>query len=679
MEESKFKSFMSSAVSGTKKFGAAAKNAGTSVKNNIGKSMSSVAETTKDIVNQSGEIGAKLAAVGGAVVAGIMNPMKGLVGLFALSLKYATEWEVRATATARATGLVGENLGEAQRQVAGLHERYRHFGESIDGSIQTIQGMNNALGNVDYATAQMADHITRFSIGAGIGKDTSAKIMSNIMLTQGATEKTAMQAQNFAKDLSNAAGVPINLVMDDLANISDDVHGFLGSNPKELVKATVEARRLGLSLESTAKIANGLLDFESSIEAEMEAQVLTGKTLNFDKARQLAMDGDQVGAAKEMLRQVGGLSEFNKMNVVQKQALAKATNMSVGEMKKALGTGEKEADLEEQRAEDMAKAQMDQAKGVKIIATTMEGLNATLHRLGKVLGDILMPYAQKFMKFLGSEDATTMIADVETFVVTKLTPAIREIVGWLGQVWDWLTVVGADGETNIGKIFDAFAAVGSFLGNLIMQIAAFNEKVGAGAASVARFVFKTWDGMIKLLTKAFPKGIKGMFGMAAKAVGKAGSVLLKVFKKVPIIGALISFGFAVSKFRKGDMLGAGMEIASGLASFIPGVGTGISMAIDTASMVRDVSASDDEAADFISRGGRMQKFRKDDLVIGGTKLDGLLRQANATVGGGGGGDNTAILTALNNIANLLSQPGEVIMDGKKVGETIAMSKSYVGN
>ena len=44
-------------VSGTKKFGSAAKKAGTSVKNNIGKSMSKVAETTKDIVGQSGEIG----------------------------------------------------------------------------------------------------------------------------------------------------------------------------------------------------------------------------------------------------------------------------------------------------------------------------------------------------------------------------------------------------------------------------------------------------------------------------------------------------------------------------------------------------------------------------------------------------------------------------------------------
>ena len=87
----------------------------------------------------------------------------------------------------------------------------------------------------------------------------------------------------------------------------------------------------------------------------MEAQVLTGKTLNYDRARALALQGDTVGAAKDLLGQVGGLEGFNKMNVVQQKALADSIGMSVTEMKKALGTGEKEADLEEERAKAMEK------------------------------------------------------------------------------------------------------------------------------------------------------------------------------------------------------------------------------------------------------------------------------------------------------------------------------------
>lgn len=668
-------------VSGTKKFGSAAKKAGTSVKNNIGKSMSKVAETTKDIVGQSGEIGAKLAAVGGAIVGGIMNPLKGVVGLFALTLKYLTEAETRATATARATGLMGKNLKEAQGQVSTLHERYRHFGESIDGSIQTVQGLGNAMGNVDYTTMAAADHITRFSIGAGIGKETSAKIMANMMLTMDATEGTAIQAQNYAKDLANAAGVPINLVMDDLANVSDDVSAYLGSNPEKLVQATIEARRLGLSLSSTAKVADSLLDFESSIEKEMEAQILTGKTLNYDKARGLALQGDTVGAAKDLLAQVGGIGEFNKMNVIQQKALASSVGLSVTEMKKSLGTGEKEKDVEEERAEAMAKAQMDQARGVKIIATTMEGLNAMFHNLGKMLSTILMPYAKQFMAFISSPEGKKKIEElVQTFVdfAKDALPEVIAGITWFMGLFSDDKAKEAQTESNL--LFDSISAIGNAMGWVIQKSRDLFNSVGAVMAGVVKIMIKNIGSFFKMLPKLGTKAISGLTKAAVGAFKAFGKTVMKVFKKIPIIGALISFGFAVERFRAGDYWGAGAEVISGLASFIPGVGTAVSTAIDVGLVASDAmgyTGGSDEAADFIYREGQgMTKFRKDDLVIGGTKLDQALNGAagpqNQSMGG-----NSEILNALNNIATLLSQPGQVMLDGRKVGETMAMAKSYV--
>tara|TARA_R110001592_G_scaffold147903_4_gene372468 strand:+ start:190 stop:2220 length:2031 start_codon:yes stop_codon:yes gene_type:complete len=674
MEQSKFKSFMSSAVSGTKKFGAAAKQAGSSVKNNIGKSMSKVAETTKDIVGQSGEIGAKLAAVGGAVVGGILNPMKGLVGLFALSLKYLTESEVRATATARATGLMGKNLKEASSQVSSLHSNFRFYGESIDGAIQTIQGMNNALGNVDYTTGAMADHITRFSIGAGIGKDTSAKIMSNFMLTQGSTEKTAMQAQNFAKDLSNAAGVPINLVMDDLANVSDNVSAYLGSNPEALVRATIEARRLGMSLETTAKVADSLLDFESSIEKEMEAQILTGKTLNYDKARQLALQGDTVGAAKDLLAQVGGIGEYNKMNVIQQKALADSVGMGVVEMKKALGTGEKEADVEEERAAAMAKAQMEQANGVKIIATTMEGLNAKLYKLGQIMSTILQPYAEKFMTWMSGPGPSEMMTNLERIITEDIIPAVEQAYNWGTTFFDKLMEPGP--QTTLEKVLN-------FVGMISSAIWACIQAIGEMVSWISNNLSTSIEGVLKFMVKMPAKlvstigsAIAKLFGAMGKGMKLAGKTLLKVLKKIPVIGALISFGFAVKRAMDGDWWGAGAEIVSGLASFIPGVGTAVSVAVDAGLMYSDsqgvTGENRDTAADFISRGSSMQKFRKDDLVIGGTKLNSALGLSNNS-----GQHDREILNALLNIGMLLQQPGQVMLDGRKVGETISMARSYV--
>ena len=494
-----------------------------------------------------------------------------------------------------------------------------------------------------------------------------------MMLAQGATEETAMQSQLFAKDLSNAAGVPINLVMDDLANISDNVSAYLGSNPEKLVRATVEARRLGMSLETTAKVADSLLDFESSIEKEMEAQVLTGKTLNYDRARALALQGDTVGAAKDLLGQVGGLEGFNKMNVVQQKALADSIGMSVTEMKKALGTGEKEADLEEERAKAMEKAQMDQAKGIKIIATMAESLNALFLSIGKQLATIMTPYVKQFMDYLTSPEGKEMIdkivggfVNIGKKVMGTVMPAIISFAEWMTSEEGGEQIKGV-----LKSIGTAIMVLTAPIRGLFSAFSYVFDNVGPAAATAMNAVMKSIGGLAKQLPMILKKAITKMFQAGGKAVKFAGKLFLGIFKKLPIIGGLISFGLAVKKFGKGDFIGAGMEIASGLASFIPGVGTAVSVAIDTASVIRDSTREDaaeeidqGEAKDFIYRSGQpIQKFNKGDLLIGGTNL----------MGGGGGGNTEALL---QQIVDLLKTPGQINMDGKKVGEAILATRSY---
>ena len=85
-------------------------------------------------------------------------------------------------------------------------------------------------------------------------------------------------------------------------------------------------------MSAVSSITEGLLDFESSIEKQMEASVLLGRQLNLDRARQLALTGDQVGMMKEVLKQVGGEAEFNKMNVLQRRALAESVGTNVEQL-----------------------------------------------------------------------------------------------------------------------------------------------------------------------------------------------------------------------------------------------------------------------------------------------------------------------------------------------------------
>ena len=74
------------------------------------------------------------------------------------------------------------------------------------------------------------------------------------------------------------------------------------------------------------------MDFEGSIEKQLEASMLLGRELNLDKARQLAFLGKQDQMMQEILKQVGGEAEFTRMLPIQRQKLADAVGVNVQEL-----------------------------------------------------------------------------------------------------------------------------------------------------------------------------------------------------------------------------------------------------------------------------------------------------------------------------------------------------------
>ena len=142
-----------------------------------------------------------------------------------------------------------------------------------------------------------------------------------------------------------------------------------------------QATALGLEVEQTAKMAGKLLDFESSIEAEMQAELLTGKQLNLEQARSLALQGDTAGAAAEIAKQVGSAAEFQAMNVIQQQALADAVGLTSDELADSLRT-------QESISSEADKFQERTAEGAEEAATALsvqEKLAGAVEKLSGVL------------------------------------------------------------------------------------------------------------------------------------------------------------------------------------------------------------------------------------------------------------------------------------------------------
>jgi len=70
-------------------------------------------------------------------------------------------------------------------------------------------------------------------------------------------------------------------------------------------RLSVSSNQLGLSMSDTLGIMDGMIDFGTSIEKQMEASVLTGKSFNFEQARMMAFNGDHEGALKNIVSQLG--------------------------------------------------------------------------------------------------------------------------------------------------------------------------------------------------------------------------------------------------------------------------------------------------------------------------------------------------------------------------------------
>lgn len=151
---------------------------------------------------------------------------------------------------------------------------------------------------------------------------------------------------------------------------------------------------------------------------------------------------------------------------------------------------------------------------------------------------------------------------------------------------------GNDTATEAGE----YAALGG--GALSIVSSLFGDK---GGEAIAKETAK--EAGTKTAEKAAGKMVgKEAAKIGAKGLGKA------LVKKIPLLGLGAGALFAAQRAWDGDWTGAGMELASGAASTIPGVGTAASVAIDAALAAKDMGA-------FDSIGGNSEKKPEESPVL----------------------------------------------------------------
>ena len=158
-----------------------------------------------------------------------------------------------------------------------------------------------------------------------------------------------------------------------------------------------------------------MLDFESSIENELSAELLVGKNINLETARWAALNNDVAGAAKAISEQIGGSAEFTKMNRIQQEAFAKSVGMSREELAKTMFVQDQIKGLSGEVAKNrekaynklvdehgIEKAQDALAQGKLDVLEKQMSMSEQLGAMFDKLKEVLAPLVANIMPYLAS-------------------------------------------------------------------------------------------------------------------------------------------------------------------------------------------------------------------------------------------------------------------------------------
>jgi len=278
-------------------------------------------------------LGAGIKSMGSSLKDAFKDPLVQVTAtakLFHSIIEFANEFDQETVSIQKNLGISHEAAFEMNKE---LEHMAIHMGRTHKDAVVANSEINSFLGtNVVLSEKQLKDQIS-LTKNAGLEADERAGIMKFSLLTGKSQEKiyNSIGRQNKGV-LSNKK------VLSEVLKTSGQLAAQYKNNPELLGKAVTQAQKLGMTLEQTKNVSSALLNFEDSISAELEAELLTGQDLNLEKARYLALQGDSAGAAAELMKNLGpnGLAKFQKMNVIQQEAYAKALGMSADELADSL-------------------------------------------------------------------------------------------------------------------------------------------------------------------------------------------------------------------------------------------------------------------------------------------------------------------------------------------------------
>jgi hypothetical protein len=456
-----------------------------------------------------------------------------ILGVFKSMDKAAAEFRMKMGATR-------DTVESLRLSVQNVAISLMNVGVSIEGAYQSMYALGEVMGGVHNVSRDLVETTALLKAQLGVAEEDSAKFMKNMA----AVSKTTMQSQKslayFTKSLSNAAGVPLPLVMKDIATLSGTTMNLMAKFPLQIAKAAVEFRRLGTTINDVSKASESILDFTSSVNKEMEASVLLGQSLNLQKARQLSYEGKLQEANAEMLNQARRLGFQNRMDYFQRKATAEALGMSV------------ESIYAQLQAQDQIR---DALNSSDPIVRKMADEYYRLKNLNETNADIEGKSAEDRVRALANQERLVAVQNKLNQVVAKLSeiflPIIDRALSFAPALIDvGIALMNVFAIAKGFTMFTSMAVAITNIGNSLVNISKLLRVIGISLNLASIVSFGTWVKNIGLgLQTAISTA--GKFSAVVGFFHKLGNIGFMILQPFIKIGAIIGkFAGFLSPFLK---------------------------------------------------------------------------------------------------------------------------------
>jgi len=232
---------------------------------------------------------------------------------------------------------IAKNTGLSYEASIGLQEEFNQI--AIDsGNINiTADKLNKSFTALTKETGFIADFggdtletFTILTTKLKMSEESASSLATLARLqgkdTEGILESTVGTANALIKQ--SKVSVNVKAILEDVASASNAIKLSLSLSNTELAEAATNAKLFGTNLAGVDAIADSLVSFEESLTAELEAEMLLGKEINLDRARQLALNNDLAGLGEELKNQAAITEAFSTGNRIQQEAAAKALGLN---------------------------------------------------------------------------------------------------------------------------------------------------------------------------------------------------------------------------------------------------------------------------------------------------------------------------------------------------------------